>query len=164
VFSGPYLWTTITIMSGTVIGSMDSYIVNTSMPRVLGDLGEPQFYAWVASAFILAQVVGLSVAGAWRDRAGLKTPFLLAVLAFGVGSLLCAIAPSMPGLVLARAFQGLAGGGLNALGFAAAAAYPEAVRLRMLSLISGFWGVVALGAPLLGGLITDSAAPKSQPA
>src|SRR5258707_9607150 len=32
VFSGPYLWTTITIMSGTVIGSMDSYIVNTSMP------------------------------------------------------------------------------------------------------------------------------------
>ena len=69
VFSGPYLWTTITIMSGTVIGSMDSYIVNTSMPRVLGDLGEPQYYAWVASAFILAQVVGLSIAGAWRiDR------------------------------------------------------------------------------------------------
>ena len=64
VFSGPYVWTTITILSGTVVGSMDSYIVKTSMPRVLEDLGEPQFYAWVASAFILAQVVGLSVAGA----------------------------------------------------------------------------------------------------
>src|SRR5205807_10147349 len=87
---------------------------------------------------------------------GLKTPFLIAVFAFGSGSLLCAIAPSMPLLVFARAFQGLAGGGLNALGFAAAAAYPEAVRLRMLSLISGVWGVVALGAPLLGGLITDT--------
>jgi MFS family permease len=62
----------------------------------------------------------------------------------------------MPILVFSRAFQGLAGGGLTALGFAAAAAYPEAVRLRMLSLISGVWGVVALGAPLLGGLITDS--------
>jgi MFS family permease len=156
VFSGPYLWTTITIMSGTVIGSMDSYIVNTSMPRVLGDLGEPQFYAWVASAFILAQVVGLSVAGAWKDRSGLKTPFLITVLAFAFGSLLCAIAPSMQLLVFARAFQGLAGGGLNALGFAAAAAYPEAVRLRMLSMISGVWGVIALGAPLLGGLITDT--------
>ena len=143
-------------MSGTVIGSMDSYIVNTSMPRVLGDLGEPQYYAWVASAFILAQVVGLSIAGAWRDRAGLKTPFLLTVAAFGIGSLLCALAPSMLVLVVARAFQGLAGGGLNALGFAAAAAYPEAVRLRMLSLISGVWGVVALSAPLLGGLITDT--------
>jgi len=143
-------------MSGTVIGSMDSYIVNTSMPRVLGDLGEPQYYAWVASAFILAQVVGLSIAGAWRDRSGLKVPFLLTVAAFGVGSLLCALAPSMLVLVIARAFQGLAGGGLNALGFAAAAAYPEAVRLRMLSLISGVWGVVALSAPLLGGLITDT--------
>jgi MFS family permease len=156
VFRAPYLWTTITIMSGTVIGSMDSYIVNTSMPRVLGDLGEPQYYAWVASAFILAQVVGLSVAGAWRDRAGLRTPFLLTVAAFGAGSLLCALAPSMLVLVAARAAQGLAGGGLNALGFAAAAAYPEAVRLRMLSLISGVWGVVALSAPLLGGLITDT--------
>jgi MFS family permease len=156
VFSGPYLWTTITVLCGTVIGSMDSYIVNTSMPRVLEDLGEPQFYAWVASAFILAQVVGLSVAGAWKDRAGLKTPFLISVAAFGVGSLLCAFAPSMHVLVFARAFQGLAGGGLSALGFAAAASYPEAVRLRMLSLISGVWGIIALGAPLLGGVITDS--------
>ena len=156
VFSGPYRWTTVTILAGTVIGSMDSYIVNTSMPRVLGDLGEPQFYAWVASAFILAQVVGLSVAGAWKDRAGLRKPFLLAVFAFGLGSLLCAIAPSMRVLVFARAFQGLAGGGLNALGFAAAAAYPEGVRIRMLSLISGVWGIIALGAPLLGGLITDT--------
>jgi MFS family permease len=155
VFTGPYLWTTVTILSGTVIGSMDSYIVNTSMPRVLEDLGEPALYAWVASAFILAQVVGLSIGGAWKDRAGLRNPFLIAVAAFGAGSLLCAVAPSMRMLVVSRAFQGLAGGGLNALCFAAAATYPEAVRLRMLSLISGVWGVIALGAPLLGGLITD---------
>src|SRR4030088_124802 len=127
VFSGPYLWITITILSGTLLGSMDSYIVNTSMPRVLDDLGEPQYYAWVASAFILAQVVGLSIAGALRDRSGLRVPFLLTVAAFGVGSLLCALAPSMLVLVIARAFQGLAGGGLNALGFAAAASYPEAL-------------------------------------
>jgi MFS family permease len=62
----------------------------------------------------------------------------------------------MPTLVLARAFQGLAGGGLSAVVFSAAAAYPEALRLRILSLISGVWGVIALGAPLLGGLITDT--------
>ncbi len=156
VFRAPYRWTTITILSGTVIGSMDSYIVNTSMPRVLEDLGEPQFYAWVASAFILAQVVGLSVGGAWKDRAGLRNPFLIAVGAFGLGSLFCALAPSMHVLVLSRTFQGLAGGALSALCFAAAAAYPEGVRLRMLSLISGVWGIIALGAPLLGGAITDA--------
>ena len=156
IFTPPYGWTSLTILSGTLLGSMDSYIVNTSMPRVLADLGEPRLYAWVASAFILASVVGLAIAGAWRDRSGLRTPFLIAVAAFGVGSLLCAFAPSMLLLVFARAFQGLAGGALNALGFAAAAAYPEQLRLRMLSLISGVWGVVALGAPLLGGLITDA--------
>ena len=135
---------------------MDAYIVNTSMPRVLEDLGEPRFYAWVASAFILAQIVGLSIGGAWKDRAGLRTPFLIAVAGFGLGSLLCALAPAMHILVFARAFQGLAAGALSALSFAAAAAYPEGVRLRMLSLISGVWGVVALGAPLLGGFITDT--------
>jgi MFS family permease len=135
---------------------MDTYIVNTSMPRVLAELGQPEFYAWVASAFVLAQIIGLAVAGAWKDRAGLRTPFLVTVAAFGASSLLCAFAPSMGLLVLARAIQGLAGGGLNALGFAAAAAYPEGLRLRMFSLISGVWGVLALGAPLLGGLITDT--------
>jgi MFS family permease len=155
VFDAPYRWTTITVLCGTVISSMDSYIVNTSMPRVLQDLGEPQFYAWVASAFILAQIVGLSVAGAWKDRAGLRNPFLIAVAAFGLGSLFCALAPSMQVLVFSRAFQGLAGGALSALCFAAAAAYPDRVRLRMLALISGVWGVIALGAPLLGGFITD---------
>jgi MFS family permease len=156
VFRSPYLWTSVTVLAGTLLGSMDTYIVNTSMPRVLGELGEPQFYAWVTSAFVLAQVVGLSIGGAWKDRAGLRTPFIVSVAAFGLGSLLCGLAPSMSALVLARAFQGLAGGGLSSLGFAAAAAYPEAVRLRMLALISGVWGVVALGAPLLGGFITDN--------
>jgi MFS family permease len=156
VLSGVYLWTTVTILAGTLIASMDSYIVNTSMPRVLGELGQPEFYAWVASAFILAQVVGLSVGGALKDRLGVRVPFLLTVAAFGAGSLLCAFAPSMSLLVLARALQGLAGGGLSAVGFAAAAAYPEALRLRIFGLISGAWGVVALGAPLLGGLITDT--------
>jgi MFS family permease len=143
-------------MAGTLLGSMDSYIVNTSMPRVLAELGEPQFYAWVTSAFTLAQVVGLSIGGAWKDRSGLRTPFIVAVVGFGIGSLLCGLAPSMSTLVFARAFQGLSGGALSALGFAAAASYPEGVRLRMLSIISGVWGIIALGAPLLGGFITET--------
>src|ERR1700716_1238362 len=41
VFSGPYLWTSITIMSGTVIGSLDRDIAHTSMPPGLGGPGEP---------------------------------------------------------------------------------------------------------------------------
>src|SRR6266508_4421731 len=129
VFQPPYVWITVTVMAGTLLGSMDSYIVNTSMPRVLRDLGDPQFYAWVTSAFILAQVVGLAIGGAWKDRVGLRTPFVVAVVGFGIGSLLCGFAPSMSTLVLARAFQGIAGGALSSLGFAAAASYAEGVRL-----------------------------------
>jgi len=79
-----------------------------------------------ASAFILAQVVGLSIAGAWRESIGLETPIPALVAAFGLGFAPVRAGPVDARAVIARAFQGLAGGGLNALGFAAAAAYPEA--------------------------------------
>jgi MFS family permease len=155
-FRGQYLWTTLTALAAVLVGSIDTYIVSTAMPRVLGELGQPEFYAWVTAAFVLMQVVGLSLGGAWKDRAGFRLPFAIAVAVFGVGSMACAGAPSMGVLVLSRAFQGLGGGGMTAVAFAAAAAYPESLRLRMFSLISTIWGVVAVGAPLLGGLLTDT--------
>jgi MFS family permease len=155
-FRGDYFWTTVTALAAVLIGSMDAYIVSTAMPRVLAELHQPELYAWVASAFVLAQIVGLSLGGAWRDRAGFRLPFIVAVVVFGVGSIACAAAPSMSVLVLARAFQGLGGGGVTAVAFAAAASYPEALRLRMFGLISTVWGVVSVCAPLLGGFLTDT--------
>ena len=155
-FRSPYTMMTTTTMASVVITSLDNYIVNTSMPVILRDLNDPAFYAWVTSAFILAQVIGLALGGAWRDRAGLRTPFVFSVLVFGIGSLACGFAPSMPLLVLARGIQGLGGGGMSAVSFAASAAYPEGLRLRMFSLNSTVWGVVSLCGPLAGGLITDN--------
>jgi len=155
-FRGDYFWTTTTALAAVLIGSIDTYIVNTAMPRVLGELGQPEFYAWVASVFVLTQIVGLSLGGAWKDRAGFRLPFIVSVIVFGLGSMACWAAPSMSLLVLARAFQGLGGGGVTAVAFAAAAAYPEALRLRMFGLISTVWGVIAVCAPLLGGLLTDT--------
>jgi len=150
------LWTTITALAAVLVGSIDTYIVSTAMPRVLAELGQPEFYAWVTAAFVLLQVVGLSLGGAWKDRSGFRLPFAVSVAVFCVGSIACAAAPSMSALVLSRAFQGLGGGGMTAVAFAAAAAYPETLRLRMFGLISTIWGVVAVGAPLLGGLLTDT--------
>ncbi|MDE3077869.1 MAG: MFS transporter, partial [Chloroflexota bacterium] len=138
-----------------VITSLDNYIVNTSMPVILRELHDPAFYAWVTSAFILAQVIGLSLGGAWRDRIGLRLPFVTSVIVFGLGSLASGFAPNMALLVAARGVQGFGGGGLSAVSFAAAAGYPEALRIRMFSLNSTVWGVVSLVGPLAGGLITD---------
>jgi MFS family permease len=156
-FRGAYFWPSVTALAGVAIGSVDQYVVNTSMPRVLEELGQPVFYAWVASGFVLAQIVGMSLAGAWRDRAGLRLPFLVGIGVFGVGSMLCAAAPAMSLLVLARAFQGLGGGALVALSTATVSVYPEALRIRMYAAISTLWGIVALCGPLLGGAITDFA-------
>lgn len=156
-FRGQYFWPSVTALAGISVGSVDQYVVNTSMPRVLDELGQPVLYAWVAAAFVLAQIVGMSLAGAWRDRSGLRLPFLVSIAVFFAGSMLCAGAPSMLLLVFARGFQGLGGGALSALSFAAVADYPEALRIRMYSVISTMWGIVALCGPLLGGAITDLA-------
>ena len=155
-FQGEYRWTTVTALSTVLLASIDAYIVNTAMPRVLSELGGPEFYAWVTAAFVLMQVVGLAIGGAWKDRAGFRLPFVVSVALFCAGSIACASSPTMSLLVLSRAAQGLGGGGMTAIAFAAAAAYPERLRLRMFALISTIWGVSAVGSPLLGGLLTDS--------
>ncbi len=156
VFGPGNFWMSVTILSGVVLGSLDTYVVNTGMPKVLAELGQPIFYSWVTSAFLLSQIVGLSIGGAWQDRSGLRTPFMISVAVFAVGSFCCAFVPSMSALVAARAFQGLGGGGVLAVCFAGAARYPEALRLRMYSLVPTAWGVVSLVAPLLGGILTDT--------
>jgi len=157
LFQGGYAWTSITAFTGIIVGAFDTYIVATAMPSVLRELGQPEFYAWITSAFQLATIVGLSLGGAGRDRLGLRAPFLIALVVFAGGSLACAMAPSMPLVVLARGLQGLGGGGLVVVCFSAAAGYPEGLRLRMYSLLSVAWASASLVGPILGGSITEVA-------
>ena len=137
LFLPEYFWTTVSALAGLTIVALGNYVLTTAMPRVLTDLGDPVLYAWATSAYMLSPVAGLSLGGAWRDRAGLRAPFLASVTAFGLGSLACALAPSMAWLVAARTVQGLGGGGIGAIAYAAGATYPEGLRLRMYALNSG---------------------------
>jgi MFS family permease len=78
-------------------------------------------------------------------------------LVFVVGSVGCALAPHMLVLVGARAVQGWGGGVLVSLSYGIARVlYPEDLRPRVLSTMSGVWGVAALLGPMVGGYLPNS--------
>ena len=75
---------------------------------------------------------------------------------FGVGSVLCAVAPSMEFLLLGRVVQGAAGGLLAGLGYAVInSALPQSLWTKASALVSAMWGVGTLVGPAAGGLFAQ---------
>src|SRR5690349_4190049 len=98
---------------GVLMGSIDSTIVAVALPQLTADLHAPlAWVGWTLTAYQLVQVIMLPVAGKLSDSLGRKRVFLVCVAMFTVGSLLCALAPSIGFLIVFRAIQALGGGGL----------------------------------------------------
>lgn len=98
--------------------ALDQTIVSTALPRILSDLGAASsggYYAWVGTAFALAQAVVQPAFGQAAEALGRKGAFLAAVAVFTLGSALCGAARSAPMLVAARVVQGAGGGGITSL-------------------------------------------------
>ncbi|MDN8614865.1 MFS transporter [Variovorax ginsengisoli] len=136
----------------------------SSVPVILPVL-EAQLHAdfqslqWVMNAYTIACTTVLMATGTLADRYGRRRVFALTVLAFGVASLLCGLAPSAPVLIGARFLQGMAGGAMFICSIAILShQFPEGkARARAFAI----WGVVAgvgLGfGPAVGGFIVSLA-------
>src|SRR5436305_13447137 len=92
------------------LAALDSTIVATAMPTIIGDLHGIDHYAWVFSAYLLAEIASIPLWGRLADMYGRKRIFLLGMILFLVGSALCGAAMSMDQLVLFRALQGVGAG------------------------------------------------------
>jgi MFS family permease len=105
---------------------------------------------------MLANLVGIMLAGAEADRHGPARPFVLAVALFTLGLAVSGLAPTMEVLILGRAVQGLGAGGISSVAYVAIGrGYPEQVRPRMLAVMSSAWVVPGLIGPALAGLVVD---------
>src|SRR6478672_2323716 len=96
-----------------LLAALDSTIVSTALPTIVGDLGGLERLAWVVTAYLLAQTVVTPVYGKLGDLYGRKRVLQSAVVIFLAGSALCGLSTNMTQLILFRAIQGLGGGGLN---------------------------------------------------
>lgn len=144
------------LMLTMALAAMDSTIVSTSVPNIVGDIGGFSIFSWVFSAYLLAQTVTIPVYGKLADLYGRKPVLVAGTLTFLLGSLLCAVAWNMPSLIVFRAVQGLGAGPIQATVLTLAGdLYPLKERGRIQAALSTVWGVAAVGGPALGGAFAE---------
>jgi len=147
---------TVGIMITVAVLAFEALAVATIGPRIAHDLGGDDLYGWLFSAFMLANLVGIVLAGHESDRRGPAVVYVVGLGCFGTGLLLSGLAPSMLVLVAARAVQGLGAGALyNAAYVAVGQAFTETERPRQFALLSSAWVVPGLVAPALGGVVAE---------
>ncbi len=132
------------------MAAFENLAVATILPATVAEIGGLEYYGWAFSAFMLAEIVGISVAGRAGDMYGPAPPFAVAGALFSAGLLGGGIAGSMPTLIAWRVVQGLGAGAISTLAYAVVArGYAEEARPRMLALLSTAWVVPGLIGPAL---------------
>ncbi len=139
-----------------LLAALDSTIVATALPTIVGDLGGLERLSWVTSAYLLAQTAVTPLYGKLGDQLGRKRVLQSAVVLFLVGSGLCGLAQSMTQLIAFRAVQGLGAGGLIVLVQATVGdIVSPRERGRYQGLFGAVFGVASVAGPLLGGVIVE---------
>jgi EmrB/QacA subfamily drug resistance transporter len=138
-----------------LLAALDSTIVSTALPTIVGDLGGLEHLAWVVTGYLLAQTVVTPVYGKLGDLYGRKIVLQSAVVLFLAGSMLCGLSRSMMQLIVFRALQGLGGGGLMVTSQAVVGdIIPPRDRGRYQGIFGAVFGLASIAGPLLGGYFT----------
>ncbi len=139
-----------------LLAALDQVMVATALPTIAASLGDIENMSWVVTANLLCATAATPLYGKLSDIHGRRTMMLIAIGVYAAGSLACALAPTMPALILGRALQGLGGGGLMPLvqTIIGDIASPRD-RPRYQSYTSSTFIVSTVGGPLLGGFIAE---------
>ncbi|HEX4021828.1 MAG TPA: DHA2 family efflux MFS transporter permease subunit [Acidobacteriaceae bacterium] len=148
----------LTVTLATFMEVLDTSIANVALPHIAGGLGASQDQAtWVLTSYLVSNAIVLPASAYLTTFIGRKRFYMICVLLFGISSMLCGLAPSLPLLILFRVLQGAGGGGLQPSEQAILAdTFPPAKRGQAFAIYG--MAVVAAPAigPTLGGWITDN--------
>lgn len=145
------------IMAAIAVAALDSTVVGTAMPTIIGQLGGLSEYAWVFTAYLVTSTTTVPIYSRLADIYGRKPVFMIGMALFVLGSVLCGTATSMPALIAFRALQGLGAGAVQPIAFTIAGdIFTPRQRARMQGMFSGVWGVSAIVGPAIGGVITTT--------
>ncbi|ENG4187000.1 multidrug transporter subunit MdtD [Providencia rettgeri] len=139
--------------------ALDATILNTALPDIAKSLHHsPLAMQSAVVSYTLTVALLIPVSGWFADRFGTRRVFILAVSLFSLGSLLCALSPSLDFLVTSRVIQGVGGAMMMPVArLALIRAYPRSELLPILNFVTipGLVGPI-LG-PLLGGILVTYA-------
>ncbi len=150
----------ISIMSGLMLaqfmGALDQTIVAPAMPTLGRTFGDAETLPWVVTAYLLVSTAVTPLYGKLSDIHGRRSILLVSIGIFILGSIACALAPTMFMLVLARGLQGLGGGGLIALTQTIVGdIIPPKQRPQYQAYIQTTWLAAGLGGPIVGGFFAE---------
>lgn len=138
-----------------LLAALDSTIVATALPTIVGEFGGLAHISWVVTAYLLAQTIVTPIYGKLGDLYGRKRVLQVAIVIFLIGSALCGLSQSMGHLILFRAVQGLGGGGLTVTTQAVVAdVVPPRARGRYQGIFGAAFGFASIAGPLVGGYFT----------
>src|SRR5215218_8414313 len=138
-----------------LLAALDSTIVATALPTIVGELGGLAHLSWVVTAYLLAQTVVTPLYGKLGDLYGRKGVMQSAIVLFLIGSVLCGVSQNMTQLIVFRAIQGLGGGGLMVTTQAVVGdIVPPRERGRYQGIFGAVFGLSSIAGPLLGGYFT----------
>ncbi len=147
---------TIALMLGMSLAALDTTIVGTALPSIVGKLGGITLYSWVFSAYLLTSTSTVAIYGKLADLFGRKPLFLFGTALFLLGSVLCGAAQSMEQLIIFRAIQGLGAGAVLPIVLTIIGdIFALEERAKVQGLFSGVWGLSSIVGPALGGVIVD---------
>ena len=146
------------IILAMLIISIDTTIMNTTMPVVAGELGDMNLYAWIFAGYMISSTVLSPISGRLSDLFGRKRVFAAGIVMFLFGSMLCGMSQTMLQLVLFRFAQGIGAGFMMPFpAIIAGDLFPVEKRGKIQALFTAMWGLAAVIAPLLGAFFVEYA-------
>lgn len=141
------------LVGGVLLHSMNVLMLATVLPSIVEDVGGATLMSLPNTGFLASSIIAACCTGYMNAVIGARRAFAAGALLFGIGALLCALAPSMVQVVAGRFVQGFGGGLLSAMAYVLVrATFPEIVWTRAITLLSGAWSLSILVGPLLGGV------------
>src|SRR5436309_2417202 len=146
----------LSLMLTMFLAALDQTIVATALPTIGRQFHDVSNLSWVITAYLLAPTAVAPVFGTLSDIYGRRAMIVAALSLFVVGSVLCAVAPNMPVLIIARGLQGLGGGGIMPI---VQTVISDVVtpreRGQYQAYFSGVWTAAGIGGPIVGGVFAE---------
>jgi EmrB/QacA subfamily drug resistance transporter len=148
------------VVAAVFLGALDQTVIVTVLPAIVTDLQIPfnkiDQAAWIVSGYLLGYTVALPLVGRFADLRGRRISLVFALVAFGVGSAGCAVAPSLVWLIAARLVQAAGGGALLPVAIGVVAdRYPPARRALAIGLVGAVAEAGGVLGPLYGAAIVS---------